>query len=69
LVNAIRPAIEAARAKSPADLLAEATVQNVRLNVRRLETAKPILSDLVASGKLKVAGAVYDIASGKVKAV
>lgn len=69
LINAIRPAVVAAQAKTPADLLAEATAENVRLNVKYLETAKPLLSDLVAAGKLKVVGAVYDIASGKVTAV
>ncbi len=69
LINAIRPAVVAAEAKKPADLLAEATAENVRLNVQRLQTAKPLLADLVAAGKLKVAGAVYDIATGKVTAV
>ena len=69
LINAIRPAVLAAEAKKPADLLAEATSENVRLNVKYLQTAKPLLADLVAAGKLKVAGAVYDIATGKVTAV
>ena len=40
-----------------------------RLSVKTLLTAKPILSDLVSAGKLKVVGAVYDIATGKVTAV
>ncbi|MFH1343810.1 MAG: carbonic anhydrase [Pseudomonadota bacterium] len=69
LINAIRPAVVAAEAKKPADLLAEATAENVRLNVKYLQTAKPLLADLVAAGKLKVAGAVYDIATGKITAV
>jgi carbonic anhydrase len=69
LINAIRPAVLAAQAKNPADLLAEATAENVRLSVKTLQTAKPILSDLVSAGKLKVVGAVYDIATGKVTAV
>jgi carbonic anhydrase len=69
LINAIRPAVLAAQAKNPADLLAEATAENVRLSVKTLLTAKPILSDLVSAGKLKVVGAVYDIATGKVTAV
>jgi carbonic anhydrase len=69
LINAIRPAVVAAQAKNPADLLAEATAENVRLNVTSLLSAKPILSDLVAGGKLKVVGAVYDIATGKVMPV
>jgi len=41
----------------------------VRLNVKSLLSAKPILSDLVAGGKLKVVGAVYEIATGKVMPV
>ena len=69
LINAIRPAVTAAQAKAPTDLLAEATAENVRLNVKKLEAAKPLLSDLVAAGKVKVVGAVYDIASGKVSSV
>jgi len=69
LINAIRPAVVAAEARKPADLLAEATAENVRLNVKYLQTAKPLLADLVAAGKLKVAGAVYDIATSKVTAV
>jgi carbonic anhydrase len=69
LINAIRPAVTAAQAKNPADLLTEATAENVRLNVKSLRSATPILSDLVAGGKLKVVGAVYDIATGKVMPV
>ena len=42
LTNAIRPAVIAAQAKQPADLLAEATAENVRLNVKSLLVAKPI---------------------------
>ena len=45
LINAIRPAVVAAQARNPADLLAEATAENVRLNVKSLLGAKPILSD------------------------
>jgi carbonic anhydrase len=69
LINAIRPAVVAAQAKNPSDLLVEATAENVRLQVKTLMSAKPILSDLVASQKLKVIGAVYDISSGKVMLV
>lgn len=66
LVNSIKPAVEAARTKSTGDLLGEATAENVRLNVRRLAMADPILSDMVQQGKVKVVGGVYDIATGKV---
>src|SRR5215203_5484284 len=68
LVNAIRPAVEAAQAKKAADLLREATAENVRRAVAYLQTAKPLLSDLVSAGKLKVVGAVYNIDSGMVTA-
>lgn len=66
LIGLIRPAIEAGKARNPADLLAEATAENVRHNVRRLERAEPLLSGLVASGKVKMVGGIYDIVTGKV---
>ena len=56
-------------ASNPKDLLAAATVENVRHNVKRLQTADPIVSKLVADGKVKVVGGVYDIATGKVNMV
>jgi carbonic anhydrase len=69
LVEALKPGIEAAVAKKPPDLLVEATKENVRHNVRRLQTADPMLKDVIAAGKLKVVGGYYDIASGKVSLV
>jgi carbonic anhydrase len=69
LMSEIEPAVKAAMAKNPPDLLAEAIAENVRLNVKYLQTAHPVVTDLVAAGKLAIAGAVYDIATGKVSAV
>jgi carbonic anhydrase len=69
LVNSIKPAVEVAKRKNPGDLLAEATVENVRLNMRRLASAEPIVSALVKDGKVKVVGGVYDIRSGQVNLV
>jgi carbonic anhydrase len=66
LVNSIKPAVDAAIARKPTDLLADATAENVRLNAKRLATAAPIVDALVKDGKVKVVGGVYDIASGKV---
>lgn len=66
LVNALRPAVEAAQARRPANLAAEATRENVLRNVSFLETANPILAPRVASGDLAVVGAIYDIATGTV---
>ena len=69
LVAAIRPAVKEAIAAKPADLLAEATIYNVRHNVEKLRKAKPIIAKAVAEGKVKLAGGVYDIATGKVTMV
>jgi carbonic anhydrase len=69
LTNAIRPAVEAAAAAKPDDLLAAATVENVRQNVERLQTAEPILGEMVEAGTVKVVGGVYDIATGTVTLV
>lgn len=44
-------------------------MRHVRYNVQRLKEAKPILADMVASGKLRVVGGVYDLATGKVAVV
>lgn len=69
LVDAIKPAVIAAQAKNPTDLLAASIEENVRRNVARLRVAKPILAEKVKAGKLKLAGGVYDLASGKVALV
>lgn len=69
LVNALKPGIEAAIARKPKDLLAAATEENVRYNVKRLREATPILSQAVADKKVQVVGGVYEISTGKVVAV
>jgi carbonic anhydrase len=66
LVAAIRPAVEAAIAQKPADLLAAATAENARLNAAYADKAEPILADMHAAGKLKAGSGVYDIKTGKV---
>lgn len=69
LVTAMKPGIEAAIAKKPDDLLDAAIRENVRHNVGVLQSAGPIVSELVAAGKVKVVGGFYDIASGKVSVI
>jgi carbonic anhydrase len=66
LVQSIKPAVEAAKAKSPHDLLAAAITENVALNVKRLETAQPLLASFAQSKQVKIVGGVYDLANGKV---
>lgn len=66
LIKAIEPAVIAAHGKHPSDLLAAATEENVRLNMKRLIDDAPIMSDALAAKKIAVSGGIYDIATGKV---
>jgi carbonic anhydrase len=65
LVEAIQPAEKIAQ-DQPGDLLDNAIKQNVLLNVAKLKTTGPILSDAVQEGKLKIAGGVYSLDTGRV---
>ncbi|MGH6935181.1 MAG: carbonic anhydrase [Methylocella sp.] len=60
LIQSIKPAVEAARAKSPHDLLAAAIAENVALNVKRLETAQPLLASFAQSKQVKIVGGIYN---------
>jgi carbonic anhydrase len=66
LVRALSPAVHLAGPLHGDDLVAKATIENVRLNANRLMVARPLISQYVASGKVKVVGGVYDLATGKV---
>ena len=69
LVGMLKPGVEAALADKPADPLAAATRANVLHNVEKLKAAGPIVTEAVASGKVRVVGALYDIATGKVEVI
>jgi carbonic anhydrase len=69
LVNAMKPGIEPVMSQPGDDLTRRALVANVRHNVRALETATPILADLVSRGALAVKGGIYDLATGRVELV
>jgi carbonic anhydrase len=69
LVRAMKPGIETVMKTPGPDLQQRAVVANVKANVARLQTEKPILGDMVAAGKLKVVGAYYDLPTGKVMMV
>jgi carbonic anhydrase len=68
LVNSIKPAVLESE-KLPGDPLENAIRANVRRGVERLNTLQPIIGPAVKSGKIKIAGAVYDLATGKVQTV
>jgi carbonic anhydrase len=66
LTRAIAPAVEKAKGK-PGDLLDNAVRANVEMVTAKLAASKPILAALVHEGKLKVAGARYDLDTGVVE--
>jgi carbonic anhydrase len=65
LVNYIKPAVIASE-HEPGDRLANAVRANVRQGVERLKGLEPILAPAVKSGRLRIAGGVYKLETGKV---
>lgn len=66
LLRELKPAVEAAK-REKGDLLANAIRANVQVSVADLQSARPILASAVAAGKLRIAGGIYDLATGKVE--
>jgi carbonic anhydrase len=66
IVKLIQPAAEKVKGQ-PGDALANATRVNVTLTVDRLKTTAPILADAVEKKKIRIVGALYDLASGSVE--
>jgi len=66
LVNYIKPAVVETEGKS-GDPLENAIEANVRRGVAKLNTLGPVVEPAVKSGKIKVVGGVYDLATGTVK--
>src|ERR1044072_5287259 len=65
LVDLIKPAVAKTRGL-PGDPVANAVRSNVELVVKQLRSSTPLLSELVAHGKLKIVGGVYSLEPGKV---
>jgi carbonic anhydrase len=68
LVELIKPAVAQSQGV-PGDILENAIRKNVEIGVERLKGLQPILAPRVKDGKVKVAGAVYDLRTGTVKMV
>ncbi len=67
LLDAIRPSL--AKAKGlPGDPLENACKANIAYQVEKLK-ASPVLTDLIATGKLKIVGGYYDLDTGTVSLV
>jgi carbonic anhydrase len=67
LISLLAPAVAATKSVPKADRLDAAIAENVRLTAQKTANTPPLLASSVAAGKVKVAGGVYDIATGKVK--
>jgi carbonic anhydrase len=65
LVNLIKPAVDKSRGL-PGDPVSNAVRTNVEMVVKQLRSSTPMLSELVAHGKLKIVGAVYSLDTGRV---
>lgn len=66
LLEAIEPAVAAAKGRA-GDPVDNAVREHVSLSVKGLERSKPLLSELVADGKLRVVGARYDLDTGRIE--
>jgi carbonic anhydrase len=66
LAAAIAPAVRMAKGQA-GDPLDAAIRANIRMTVDELRGSKPILGELVRTGKLKVVGALYSLDTGKVE--
>ena len=65
LMNLIKPAVEKSRGMA-GDPVANAVRINVEMVEKQLRSSSPILSELVAHGKLKIVGGVYSLETGSV---
>ena len=66
IATAIRPAVDKVKTQQ-GDLVNNAARANAVMVAEKLKASKPVLSELVRSGKLTVVAAFYDIKSGKVE--
>jgi carbonic anhydrase len=66
LVRALKPAVQLAKVGHGEDLVEQATIENVKLNTNRLIVSRPLIGPYVKSGRVKIVGGVYDLATGKV---
>jgi carbonic anhydrase len=68
VIDAIKPAIEKGKARHSGhgEVLDTCIISNVKQVAEKIRTTKPILSEKVEDGMLKVVGAYYDLDSGAV---
>lgn len=65
MIDPILPSALAVQ-RQPGDFVANAAKESARRSAKQLTTASSLLEDLVATGKLKIVAAIYDLKSGVV---
>lgn len=66
ITDAVRPGIADLVAAGGERLLERAIDANIRWNVARVAAAQPLLAEAARAGRMRVVGARYDLASGRV---
>ena len=73
LLARIKPAVEAVQGFQPGErnsknheFVEKVIEQNVRQTIADIHKNSPVLSDLEASGKVKIVGGIYDLHTGKI---
>jgi carbonic anhydrase len=70
VVDAIRPAVEKAKARGQVahgcDLLCSSVKSNARMVAEKLRVSSPVLTEPIENGLLRVVGAYYELDSGVV---
>jgi len=66
LIDALEPSVLRASMEHHGDLLLAATEENVRRQVRRLQTISPVINAAKEAGRVKIVGAIYDMDTGRV---
>lgn len=69
LIDALEPSVLRAKMEQPDDLLRAAIEENVRRQVRRLQTISPVINAAQELGKVQIVGAIYDMDTGRVSLV
>lgn len=65
-LNEVKTAEGVDRSSKNIDFVNEVAVQNVHLTIAKLKMDSPVLNEMIENDEIKVVGAMYDVASGKV---
>lgn len=65
-LNEVKTAEGVDRSSKNIDFVNEVAVQNIHLTIAKLKMDSPVLNEMIENDEIKVVGAMYDVASGKV---